>query len=298
VGPVAGRSLAFAASAFEHSLRGDFATAANLLARAGNASEQSYAIHVHIKSAQFTLGICAGDEAYLRGDDAASFLHYGVEHGMKLASGLLGGPYAWALGLRGDVDEAAAWIRRIAKALPGPHRFLFAFLAAAQYGRPSDVVAMRRVVVEAASRPQDRVNKAALGLFDAFAAQRGIVDSDVPKVALDAASAFETIGWPWLAARSYELAGESKRALETYRALGALRDLRRIEAGRAGDTTAVLSAREREVAELVARGHSNDEVAQTLHISPRTVEKHVSSALEKLKLRSRVQLGRLLAGGR
>jgi DNA-binding CsgD family transcriptional regulator len=58
---------------------------------------------------------------------------------------------------------------------------------------------------------------------------------------------------------------------------------------------ALLSPREREVGELVAQGHSNDEIAQILHISLRTAEKHVSSALRKLNLRSRVQLGRLLA---
>lgn len=45
----------------------------------------------------------------------------------------------------------------------------------------------------------------------------------------------------------------------------------------------------------VAKGHSNEEVGQLLHISVRTVEKHVLSALRKLDLRSRVQLGRLLA---
>ena len=111
--------------------------------------------------------------------------------------------------------------------------------------------------------------------------------------ALDAAAGFEQIGWPWLAALGYELGGESKRSLDIYRTLGALRDLRRMEIHRTQDT-AVLSPREREVAELVAKGNSNDEVAQLLHISPRTVEKHVSSALEKLNLRSRVQLGRLL----
>ena len=59
--------------------------------------------------------------------------------------------------------------------------------------------------------------------------------------------------------------------------------------------TAILSLREREVAELVATRHLNDEIAQALHISLRTSEKHVSSALNKLQLRSRVQLGRLLA---
>jgi DNA-binding CsgD family transcriptional regulator len=67
-----------------------------------------------------------------------------------------------------------------------------------------------------------------------------------------------------------------------------------MEVGRCDATIAVLSPREREVGQLVASGHSNDEVAAILHISPRTVEKHVSSALEKLNLRSRLQLGRLL----
>jgi len=289
-----GRSLAFAASAFEHTLRGAFATAAILLGSAGTPSEQRYALLVHVKSAQFALGICAGDDARLRRDDAESFLQYVVEHGMKLAIGVLGGPYAWALGLRGEVDDAATWIHRIAKALPGPHRFLFAFLAAAQFGSHADVVVMRRLLYEAASRPQDRVSKAALNLFDAFAAQRGFGEGDAQANALAAASAFETIGWPWLAARGYELGGEPKRALETYHAIGALRDLRRMEVGRSDTTFAVLSPREREVGQLVASGHSNDEVAKILHISPRTVEKHVSAALQKLNLRSRLQLGRLL----
>jgi DNA-binding CsgD family transcriptional regulator/tetratricopeptide (TPR) repeat protein len=293
-GDLAVGSLAYAASAYEHMLRGDFATAAKLLAMPGLASEQSYAILMHVKSAQFVLGICAGDDDLLRPDDAESFLQYVVEHGMKLAIGVLGGPYAWALGLRGEVDEAAAWIHRIAKVVPGPHRFLFAFLAAAKFGTQSDAATMRRMLYEAASHPQDRVNKAALHLFDAFAARRGFADGNAEVSALAAASSFKAIGWPWLAAQSYELGGAPQRALETYRAIGALRDVRRMEESRADATIAVLSPREREVGQLVALGHSNDEVAQILHISPRTVEKHVSAALDKLNVRSRLQLGRLL----
>ena len=286
--------LAYATSAYEHTLRGDFATAARFLALPGIASEHSYAILMHVKSAQFVLGICAGDDDRLRSNDAESLLQYVVEHGMKLAIGVLGGPYAWALGLRGEVDDAAAWIHRIAKVVPGPHRFLFAFLAAAQFGTQSDAADMRRMLVDAASHPQDRVNKAVLHLFDAFAAQRGLADGNVEASALAAASSFEAIGWPRLAAQSYELGGARQRALETYRAIGALRDLRRMEVSQSDATVAVLSPREREVGRLVALGHSNDEVAQILHISPRTVEKHVSAALDKLNLRSRLQLGRLL----
>jgi DNA-binding CsgD family transcriptional regulator len=283
-----------AASAFEHVLRGDFRTAAALLDDTFGTPDQSYAILVHVKIANFALGICAGDDSRLRRGDCESFLQYGAMHGMKLAIGLLGGPYAWALGLRGELDDAAAWIHRIAGVLPGPHRFLFAYLAAAQFGAKPDVQRMREQLVQAASRPQDRVNKAGLALFDAFASQRGLLSLDIQKRALEAASAFETIGWPWLAARACELGGEHKRALEAYRALGALRDTRRLETERDGAASTLLSAREREVAELVAAGHSNDEIAQILHISLRTVEKHVSSALRKLNVRSRLQLGRLL----
>jgi DNA-binding NarL/FixJ family response regulator len=279
----------------EHTLRGDFPGAAAMLRNASGAPEQSYAILVHVKSANFVLGICSGDEARLRRDDSESFLHYGVAHGMKLAIGLLGGPYAWALGLRGEVAESAAWIHRIATVVPAPHRFLFAYLAAAQYGAEGDVMSLRRQLVEAAAHPHDRVNKAVLALFDAFASQRDVLDLDVRASALEAATAFEAIGWPWLAARGYELGGESNRALESYRALGAARDVRRLEIDRPDATGALLSPREREVSQLVANGHSNDEIAQILHISLRTAEKHVSSALRKLNLRSRVQLGRLLA---
>lgn len=284
-----------AASAFEHTLRGDFATAEELLREVSELPLQSYPVLVHVKAANFTLGICWGDDTRLLRDDTESFLRYGTERGMHVALGLLGGPYAWALGLREEHAEAAIWIGRIARALPGPHRFLFAYLAAAQFGDPEDVIAMRRQLVAAAEGPEDRANKAALGLFDAFAAQRGIIEADVRAAALDSAARFDAIGWPWLAARGYELGGESKRSSETYRSLGALRDLRRVDTTRSSDSVSSLSSRELEVAELVAAGHSNDEIAQLLHISSRTAEKHVSSALRKLNVRSRVQLGRLLA---
>ena len=51
-----------------------------------------------------------------------------------------------------------------------------------------------------------------------------------------------------------------------------------------------LSAREREVAELVAHGRSNRMIAEALFLSERTVENHVSSILGKLNVRSRVEL--------
>ncbi|MFF8432420.1 response regulator transcription factor [Streptomyces sp. NPDC016566] len=51
-----------------------------------------------------------------------------------------------------------------------------------------------------------------------------------------------------------------------------------------------LTKREREVAELVAAGMSNKDIAAKLVIAPRTAENHVSRALAKLGLTSRSQL--------
>jgi len=51
-----------------------------------------------------------------------------------------------------------------------------------------------------------------------------------------------------------------------------------------------LSAREREVMRLIARGYAYKEVASELYISIKTVETHVSAVLRKLQLSSRYEL--------
>jgi DNA-binding NarL/FixJ family response regulator len=51
-----------------------------------------------------------------------------------------------------------------------------------------------------------------------------------------------------------------------------------------------LSAREREVMRLIARGYAYKEVATELFISVKTVETHVSAVLRKLQLSSRYEL--------
>jgi DNA-binding NarL/FixJ family response regulator len=57
---------------------------------------------------------------------------------------------------------------------------------------------------------------------------------------------------------------------------------------------AVLSPRERDVAEAVGRGHGNAEIAATLHLSVPTVKGHVSRLLEKLGVDNRVQIALLV----
>ena len=59
-----------------------------------------------------------------------------------------------------------------------------------------------------------------------------------------------------------------------------------------------LSAREREVMRLIARGYAYKEVASELFISVKTVETHVSAVLRKLQLSSRHELTRWAAARR
>lgn len=61
-------------------------------------------------------------------------------------------------------------------------------------------------------------------------------------------------------------------------------------AGANGQTASVLTAREREVAQLLAEGNSTKEVAATLHVSAKTIETHRRQIMAKLEIHSIAEL--------
>jgi DNA-binding NarL/FixJ family response regulator len=77
---------------------------------------------------------------------------------------------------------------------------------------------------------------------------------------------------------------------------GAVRALMReyLDRARAGDAVSgqMLTPREEEIVKLIAEAHTNDEIAEMLVISKKTVERHRANILEKLGMRDRVELTR------
>jgi len=67
-----------------------------------------------------------------------------------------------------------------------------------------------------------------------------------------------------------------------------------LEAARDGEVAPEdpLTPRELDVVKLIGEGHTSEEIAEALVISPRTVERHRENVLAKLKLRNRVDITR------
>ncbi|WP_197679767.1 helix-turn-helix transcriptional regulator [Microlunatus soli] len=131
----------------------------------------------------------------------------------------------------------------------------------------------------------------------------------------DARAAYRDLDQPYMAARIEEAiyrcqlpAGDEEVAhgllmlADRFAELGAVRDAARCrQALRSNRVTPPsrrgrrgygdeLSPREREVARMVATGHTNREIADVLYLSPRTVEQHVARVLRKLNVSSRSEV--------
>ncbi len=66
-------------------------------------------------------------------------------------------------------------------------------------------------------------------------------------------------------------------------------------AGRDGGGAHGLSERELEVAKLVGEGYSNQQIAESLHVSTRTVETHLSHIFTKLAVTKRAGIPKAIS---
>jgi DNA-binding CsgD family transcriptional regulator/tetratricopeptide (TPR) repeat protein len=259
-----------------------------------------------------------------RGDWAAVRRH--VSAGLDATASLLGAVLGWlqqarALELEhsGAPDEAIAILRVGDADVQEVETFL------AEAVRLAVVVGDRAAATEFAARAQALPSQADVPRRAATALHcRGLLDRD-PQVLLRAADGYGEARRPLSRAQALEAAalvlaesGDVKAARapftaawEGYAALGAAWDIARMRSAfrrfglrgrwtlrRATTGWAALTAAEVTVAELVAEGRSNPEIAEALAVSRRTVETHVGNALAKLQVRSRVDIARVITDRR
>ena len=200
--------------------------------------------------------------------------------------------FAEVMARRGDLAGAADFLRRALPDCELPRGHVLMLLAAGRYASPSVRGRARVYLARAAALPVEVVERPALALFDAETAVREGRLDDAAALGLKAAEGFKRLRTPLLEAAAREVAGERDAALRLYRACGAAHDVRRLQATERPevDENPGLSTREAEIVRLVIDGRSNREIAAQLSISPKTVEKHLSSAYQKLGVSSRLDL--------
>jgi len=144
-------------------------------------------------------------------------------------------------------------------------------------------------------------------LVEAFADHAGALRRDDGPALAEVGERLAAMGYVLYASEAAVQASEALRRAGDQR--GANRLLGRATELRAACETAVsavpvvdtgavaLSKREREVALLAAQGMTSRAIAEQLFISSRTAENHLAKAYDKLGVRSRAELARVLDGG-
>jgi DNA-binding NarL/FixJ family response regulator len=302
--------FALTADAWVSALRGELdrarssgAEAMALLDRLDE-SVLSRATRVHVASAQLEAGEPESCLTAMSAGGAPEFT--GVEPGRRA---WLYGVLARAELALGHRAAAAEWVERGERAASG---------LGLPYAEASVLCARAQLDLEGATAPAEGAPA-----HEAAPAERAPAREagGAHAAALRAAELAESVGAVIQAARARVLAGRAttdeaaipllERAASELAACGAvrLRDEAARELRRRGvkatarrrrapgtDGLASLSGREREVADLVALGRTNKEIAAELFLSEKTVESHMSRLFGKLGVRSRAEVAKAVGG--
>ncbi len=214
----------------------------------------------------------------------------------------LSGAYAQYLVGEGRQDAARDVLRRAvrrlsAKRLRSTDWSVCSMMTVAAIGDEADIPRARRQVAGwfAPYAP------AFVSLFDAFVAERLGQADEAAAMAERAVPGFASFGFRYEEGLALSLAGRKIEALQVFKEFGARPDVRRVRdaltpRNRQGRPANELTAREAEVAHLVAAGLRNRTISERLNVSEKTVETHLASIFGKLSVKSRAEIaGRLEA---
>lgn len=295
-----GAGWMFAGRAHAKLLDGDLTGAKELLLEALAFDIEMTAFRLMVARTGIPIGMQLEDEHLVKRCMHKAVADFAVRSSVVWMIGVLAA-FADERAARGKSDEAAALLTSAIdsldrmQALPAYGDADELFVAVARFGAQADIPRARAYLERTATTSRVRSTPAHLALFDAYAAARSGDALLAATKAHDAAAAFREIGRPLFEAQALELEGKEGAALEIYRRTGDVRNTRRLDAklnpvNRRGRTKGELTAREREICDLLTKGKSNKAIAETLVLSERTVESHVSSVLTKMNAGSRSEL--------
>lgn len=208
---------------------------------------------------------------------------------------------------QGRRDDACAAIRRVVAATTDPLQRVRLLSACVEILIASAEIEQANAACDQLEVISQRFSMPFLGAITAHA--RGLVllaEGDAPGALSMLRRAFQTYReeeTPYLAARVRVSVAQACRevgdedgakleleaAQEVFERLGAAPDLQRLHEAiqKASAPTHGLTRRELQVLRLVAAGKTNKVIAQTLSLSEKTVDRHVSNILNKLRVASR-----------
>ena len=271
-------------------LKGDLSAARALVAIAMESGVTTATFKTKAASVGIPLAILLNDRELLQAcsDEAALDFAAASCEPQRIAS--VHGAFAELRFSQGETARGATLLAEGLRQLPRLHRGWYLLGQVAANGSSDDVALARSLFAKSTERP--RVLRAHQLLFEAIALKTRD-PRRAARLAEIAARGFASLGFTLYQARALEAAGKSDAAAALFAQIGSVRDTDRLRAAQpaSGAKPAIpLSARQYEIARLVADGESNKAIAARLHISENTVEHHLSSIFARLGLKSRSQL--------
>jgi len=219
------------------------------------------------------------DEATLLQCIRPAAIDLAFQSGEPARIGPIAAAFAQFYAVRGQHHKARALLHRALKLVTYLDESIDLPLVVAQYGADADLPAARALLETRAQLPSADVARACTFLFDAHVTKR-TRKSDVQRLAAQAAEHFDRLHWYAYSDRARSLIPLSHQAPT----------IRAIRDQTLSSMLPTLTERERQVVELVLKGHTNREIARQLAIREHTVEKHMSSIMNRFGVRSRHQL--------